>query len=165
MSNDVPISALELNVDFDAEEFDCGLKPLNKFAKKELLKRHTDNKHKAFIATDGPALVGYIAFTVKQIEPATQLFAYKSVPVVMVEQIAVDKVYQGRKIAKSLMAHALKAAYEASKIVPVQGVALWGHKDSTEFYLKLGFKVLEIHPSDPTSLVFLPMSSIQDAFN
>jgi predicted N-acetyltransferase YhbS len=165
MTNNVPISALELNADFDAAGFDCGLKPLNKFATKELLKRSADHKHKAFIATDGAALVGYITFTVKQIEPASRHFAYKSVPVVMIEQVAVDKAYQGRKIAKSLMAHALKAAYEASKIVPVQGVALWGHKDSTDFYQKLGFTVLEKHPSDPTSLMYLPMSDIQDAFN
>ncbi len=39
MTNNVPISALELNVDFHAAGFDCGLKPLNKFATKELLKK------------------------------------------------------------------------------------------------------------------------------
>ena len=38
MSNDVPISSLELHVDFDSSEFDCGVKPLNKFdATNELL--------------------------------------------------------------------------------------------------------------------------------
>lgn len=165
MSNDVPISSLELNVNFNAAGFDCGLKPLNKFATKELLKRSVDKKHKAFVATDGQALVGYITFTVRQIEPASRHFAYKSVPVVMVEQVAVDMAYQGRKIASSLMAKAFVAAFEASKIVPVQGVALWAHSDATEFYLKLGFVVLEIHSTDPTSLMFLPMTSIQAAFD
>jgi GNAT superfamily N-acetyltransferase len=164
MSNDVPISSLELHVDFDSSEFDCGVKPLNKFAKKDLLKRSLDNKHKAFIATNGSTLAGYITFTVKQIEPASQHFAYKSVPVVMVEQIAVDKFYQGRAIARRLMAHAFIAASDVSKIVPLYGVALWAHKDATHFYLGLGFVILESHHSDPTTLMYLPMKDILAAF-
>lgn len=152
--------------DIQIDTFKCGLKELDAFAKKQLNKRDTDGKHKAFIALNKNKLVGYITLAPHQIALDKKFgITYKTIPVLMIEQVATDLEYQRRGIAVRLMSKAFKAAINMSEIVGITGVALWSHPLSVSFYERLGLK--QVSQKDEggltLTLMFIPLATLKDA--
>lgn len=155
----------QCSTEMEMSDFDCGLKPLNKFTRKELISRNKDRKHKAFVAMDGNKLAAYITFTTKEIEADKNTFGYKAIPVLMVEQLATDNNYKKKGVASTLMAKAFEAAVKVSEVTGLYGVALWSHPDAEQFYKSLGFISLEVNPIDNTVLMFLSIDVIIDSLS
>lgn len=144
--------------------FDCGEKYLNQVARKDLVQFDELGKFKAYVALDGDTLLGYITLAVHQIvsDPESALRKFKSVPVLMIEQIATDKTVQGRGIGRRLMSKAFYAALAVSKQAGITGVALWSHPDAVNFYQSLGFKIIDTKTAGALilSLMILPIETL-----
>jgi GNAT superfamily N-acetyltransferase len=157
---------LELGV-LNVKGFDCGDAYLNRLSQKDLIRFDQLGKHKAFIAVDGADLCGFITLVPHQIIPAKGygLNSFRTVPVLMIEQVATNLKHQGRGIGRRLMSRAFKSALNIRTEAGITGVALWSHPDAKSFYEGLGFNSFaekEVGPLTLT-LMFLPIATILDA--
>ena len=154
-------------IDGSLKQFDCGNKDLNKFTRSKLIKRDEQGKVKAIAAIVGSELAAYIALAPHQLASEKQLTAdrYSTVPVLLMEQIATQTKFQGRGIAKRLIARALSSAISMSELGGLTGVALWAHPDAVSFYSQLGFVTLQTKPWEKTelTLLFIHIDTIKDA--
>lgn len=84
------------------------------------------------------------------------------VPVLLLGQLAVDKAYQGRGHAASLLQFALKSALRAAEIVGCVGVVTHPLDDGVRgFYARWGFRDL---PFDPRRAMIIRMSELEQHF-
>lgn len=157
------------NVEIEVNDFDCGDKFLNDFAKKKLISYERADYHKAFVAVDDGKLKGYATISAKHLvssdfgEELLPLSSPKNVPVIMLEQIAVDAQSQGQGIGRRLMKRILKSAFIASASIGTKGVALWSHPDALKFYRSIGFKELQSERKGnlTLTLMFLPIEMLR----
>lgn len=153
--------------------FDCGDKFLSSFVTKMLRKGIENDEFKCFAIFDGERLVSYITFTIhrheidKAINWGVGSSGSRRVPVISVEQLATDKEYKGRGLAKRLLAEVFdKVAVIANGgVIPMSGVSLLAHPDAVSFYEELGFKKIrsEQHGNLALELMFLHISQIFDS--
>ena len=117
-------------------------------------------------ATSG-RIVGYVTLSAAQIERAflpkpQQRNRPDPLPVTLVGQLAVDKNYQGRRHAVSLLVFALKTALRAADRVGSVGVITHPLDDTVRsFYAKWGFADL---PFDPRRAMTVRMVDLQRSF-
>lgn len=161
----------KLNRQPDFSNFNSGDRFLDNFAANKLAKADEKNDNRVYVALDGDKVVGYATmkvFMINNDEYSILPSKYpRLVPVLMLEQIAVDKAYQGKGIGKRLMREVIKATVLVNELAATKGLALWAHPTATDFYQKLAFLkisdgVKQVQGIDLT-LMFLHIDTIMDA--
>ncbi|MBO2558982.1 GNAT family N-acetyltransferase [Shewanella algae] len=151
--------------------FGCGDPFLDSFAPKKLAKADANNDSRVYVAVDGDIGVGYATMKVFMLcndEYAVLSSKYpRQVPVVMLDQIAVDKSYQGKGIGKRLMRKVLEATVLVNELAAAKGLALWAHPGAKNFYKTLGFEAVpdatkQVQDIELT-LMFIHIDTILDA--
>lgn len=162
----------KLNRQPDFSNFNSGDRFLDDFAANKLAKADEKNDNRVYVALDGDKVVGYATmkvFMINNDEYSILPSKYpRLVPVLMLEQIAVDKAHQGKGIGKRLMREVIKATVLVNELAATKGLALWAHPTATNFYQKLAFlkisdgmkKVQGIE----LTLMFLNIDTIMDAY-
>ena len=162
----------KLNRQPDFSNFNSGDRFLDNFAANKLAKADKKNDNRVYVALDGDKVVGYATmkvFMINNDEYSILPSKYpRLVPVLMLEQIAVDKAYQGKGIGKRLMREVIKATVLVNELAATKGLALWAHPTATDFYQKLAFLkisdgVKQVQGIDLT-LMFLHIDTIMDAY-
>lgn len=98
------------------------------------------------------AVAGYVALSAGQIERAflpkpAQRNRPDPIPVILLGQLAVDRRYQGKGYAKSLLMFALTTAVQLSKDIGCFGVLTHPIDDEVRpFYGRFGFEDLPFDP-------------------
>jgi GNAT superfamily N-acetyltransferase len=74
--------------------------------------------------------------------------------------LGVDKNYKGQDLGRRLMKQALKIAKDFATQIGGYGVYLDADPGAVDFYIKLGFALLEGNKAPQTSPMFIPGKSI-----
>lgn len=102
--------------------------------------------------TMSPAIAGFVSLSAGQIERAqlpksAQRNRPDPIPVLLLGQLAVDRQYQGRGCARSLMLFALTTAVRFSEEIGCLGVLTHPLDDQIRaFYRRFGFETLPFDP-------------------
>jgi GNAT superfamily N-acetyltransferase len=150
----------------DRRRFDCGRESLNQW-----FQRHAWTNHAAGISRTNVIcnavtgeIVGFVTLSSAQIERA---FLPKSqqrnkpdpVPVTLLGQLAIQRDYQGKGHARSLLLFALRAALRASREVGSFGVITHPIDDQVRaFYARWGYQNL---PFDPRRAMIVRMVDLE----
>jgi GNAT superfamily N-acetyltransferase len=138
----------------DREIFDCGRDSLNQWFRRHAWRNQQADMSRTSIVCDPVtgAIAGYVSLCTGQIEraylpQARQRHQPDPVPVILLGQLAIDRQYQGRGYARSLLWFALMTAWRLSKEVGCFGVLTHPLDDGLRpFYQRFGFEDL---PGDP----------------
>lgn len=153
----------------DRTHFDCSRDSLNAwFRRHAWMNQAAGISHVNVIAdANSGRIVGYVALSAAQIERAFLLRSQRRnrpdpLPATLLGQLAVDKDYQGRGHAASLLFFALKTALHASATIASIGVILHPlDEDIRRFYAKWGFKDL---PFDLSRAMLVRMVDLWQSF-
>ena len=150
----------------DREAFDCGRELINQWFRRHAWRNQQTGVTRTNVVCDVAtgAIVGCVALSAAQIERA---FLPKSaqrnqpdpLPAVLLGQLAVDRRYQGRGYARSLMWFALMTSVRFSKDVGCFGVLTHPLDDELRaFYRRFGFEDL---PFDPRGAMIVRIADLE----
>lgn len=160
------------NIKKGIKGFDCGDSFLNRTAK-QLIKKGPGTNLKSYLAVQNGSVAAYCTLRVGQLdgngldkhipEPS------KIVPVIVLEQIAVDTRFQGQGIGSRLLVEVVfETALMIYKRIGLMGVALWAVPNAISFYSKLGFiNTTVVKPLEGMNLtlMFIPIQTLQEAYS
>ena len=143
-----------LAADDDRETFDCGRDSLNQWFRRHAWRNQQAGVSRTSVVCDPVtgAIVGYVSLCTGQIERGflpkpRQRNQPDPLPIILLGQLAIDRQYQGRGYARSLLWFALTTALRLSKEVGCFGVLTHPLDDGLhQFYQRFGFEGL---PGDP----------------
>ena len=147
-------------------EFDCGRESMNQWFRRHAWHNQAHNISRTTVLTETGtgAIIGYVTLATGQIEreflpKAAQRNRPIAVPVVLLAQLAVDKRFQGRGLARQLLFHALGTCLAISKEVGCFGVVVHPLDDDIRaFYGKHGFVDL---PGDPHRAMIVRIADLE----
>lgn len=154
----------------DRAAFDCGRESLNAWFRRHGWANHTAGVSRVNVLTDDSVpgrIVGYVTLSAAQIEraylPKTQQRNRPDpVPATLLGQLAVDRAFQGRGHAASLLLFALKSALRAADLVASMGVITHPLDDGVRaFYARWGFHDL---PFDPRRAMMVRLDDLRRSF-
>jgi GNAT superfamily N-acetyltransferase len=146
--------------------FDCGRESLNAWFQRHAWNNHVHGASRISVLTDTASgrIVGYVTLSAAQIERAflakpQQRNRPDPVPVTLLGQLAVDRNFQGRGHAVSLLLFALRTALAASEVIASIGVITHPVDDGVRgFYARWGFQDL---PGDPHRAMIVRMIDLR----
>lgn len=152
----------------DRSLFDCGRDSLNNWFRRHAWSNQASGASRVNIVTDVASgrIVGYVTLSASQIERSflpkpQQRNRPDPVPVTLLGQLAVDKAFQRRGHAVSLLQFALRTALHASEIVGSVGVVTHPLDDGIRnFYARWGFQDLSF---DPRRAMLVRMADLQQS--
>jgi predicted N-acetyltransferase YhbS len=153
----------------DRNAFDCGRESLNIWLRRHAWANQASGASRVNVIKEAASgrIVGYVALSASQIERAfvakvDQRNRPDPLPVLLLGQLAVDKNFQGRGHAASLLLFALKSALRASEIIGSVGVITHPLDDGIRgFYARWGFQNL---PFDPRRAMIVRMADLRKSF-
>ncbi len=149
--------------------FDCGRDSLNAWFRRHAWTNHLSGATRVSVLADVSTgrIVGYVTLSAAQIEraflpKAQQRNRPDPLPVTLLGQLAVDKDFQRRGHAASLLLFALKTALQAAEMIGSIGVITHPFDDSLRvFYARWGFQNL---PFDPRRAMVVRRVDLERAF-
>ena len=138
----------------DRDAFDCGRESLNQWFRRHAWRNQQGGLSRTSIVHDSltGAIVGYVSLSAAQIErgylpKSAQRNRPDVIPAILLGQLAIDRRYQGKGYARSLMLYALTTAVRLSKDVGCFGVLTHPiDNEVRDFYRRFGFDDLPFDP-------------------
>jgi predicted N-acetyltransferase YhbS len=143
-----------LAADDERSSFDCGRESLNHWFRRHAWQNQQTGASRTTVVCDSATgrVAGYVSLSAAQIvrghlPRAAQRNQPDPVPAILIGQLAVDRDFQGRGYAGSLLRHALATAVRLSRDVGCVCVLLHPLDDALRaFYARFGFETLELDP-------------------
>lgn len=143
-----------LRKDDDRTAFDCGRDSLNQWFRRHAWHNQEGNVSRTNVVCDPVtgAIAGYVTLSTAQVErghlpKAAQRNRPDPIPAVLLGQLAIDRRYQGKGYAKSLLLFALTTAVRLARDVGCFGVITHPLDDDVRaFYRRFGFEDLPFDP-------------------
>ena len=143
-----------LTADDDRATFDCGRESLNVWFRRNALRNHqTDVSRVSVVCEQSTGTVaGFVSLSAATIErahlpKASQRNRPDPVPALLLGQLAVDRGFQGRGVARSLLFFALTTAVRAAREIGCFCVLTHPLDDGVRaFYQRHGFADLPFDP-------------------
>ena len=160
-----------LAADDSPELFDCGRESLNHWFRRHAWRNQEDGMSRTSVMCDSAsdAVAAYVALSAAQIDRAylpkpAQRNRPDAIPAMLLGQLAVDRKYQGRGCARSLMLFALRTAVLFSREIGCFGVLTHPLDDDVRgFCHRFGFQDL---PFDPHRAMIVRIADLrQSGFN
>lgn len=150
----------------DREVFDCGRESLNGWFRRHAWRNHEAGVSRVSVVCDrsGGSIAGYVALGAAQIErdylpKALQRNRPDAIPVILLGQLAVDRRYKGRGIARSLLVFTFRTAVKFSQDIGCFGVLTHPIDDEVRvFYRRFAFDDL---PSDPKRAMIVRIAELR----
>lgn len=150
----------------DRERFDCGKDSLNAWFRRHAWRNHAAGMSRVSVIRDAGTgeVAGFAALSAGAIRRGAmprrdQRNAPDPVPVILLGQLAVDRRWQGRGHARSLLAYALRTALAASHSVGSFGVITHPVDETARsFYRRWGFEDL---PGDEAGTMIVRMKDLE----
>jgi predicted N-acetyltransferase YhbS len=143
----------------DCGDFCCGDEDLDVWLHRYA--RHAENAGSArtFVTTSAGNVVGYYALSVGQVgaaEATDRLLKGqprgRSVPVLILARLAVDRRHQGKGVGWSLLQDAFLRCAVAAENVGARAIVAHAREEANSFYDRFGF---EASPMDPLQRILL----------
>ena len=152
----------------DRASFDCGRESLNLWLRRHAWNNHVSGASRVNVVEEATTgrIAGFVAMSASSIERALmpksrQRRQPDPVPVLLLGQLAVDKDFQSRGVAQSLLFFALKSALSASDLVGCVGAVTHPLDEGVRgFYSRWGFEDL---PFDPKRAMMLRIAELREA--
>jgi predicted N-acetyltransferase YhbS len=152
----------------DREAFDCRRESLNQWFRRHAWHNQESGVSRTSVVCDREtgAIAGYVSLSAAQIERAhlpksAQRNRPDPIPVLLLGQLAVDRAWQGRGVARSLMLFALTTAVRFSKEIGCFGVLTHPLDDGVRaFYDRFGFETL---PFDPKRSMVVRIRDLEES--
>jgi len=159
-----------LNSRHKKSDFSCGKEMLNNYLHEQASQDIKRKLSACFVINDAETNVikGYytlsnnsIPLEVIPIEIRKKLpTSYKTIPTTLLGRLAIDKIFQGQGIGRTILVDALKRSYELSKTIGSFAVVVDPlDQEAENFYGKYGFIKLP-----DSGKMFLPMKTIRQLF-
>lgn len=140
--------------------FDCGRESLNQWFRRHAWRNQEAGVSRTNVVCDPVTghIVGYVSLSAAQIEraflaKADQRNRPDPIPAILLGQLAIDRHYQGRGYARSLMFFALTTAVRLSQDIGCFCVLTHPLDDGVRaFYYSFGFEDIPFDPA-PSSIV------------
>jgi GNAT superfamily N-acetyltransferase len=150
----------------DRGQFDCGRDSLNGWFQRHAWHNHAAGISRTSVVCEAASgrIVGYVSLSAAQIERAFLAKAHQRnkpdpVPVTLLGQLAIDRAYQERGHARSLLVFALATALRASRDIGSFGVIAHPLDEQVRaFYRRWGFEDL---PFDPQRAMIVRMIDLE----
>ena len=150
------------------KKFDCDHAVINAFVYNSLKPQVKKSLSVAYVLTDaalGDRFVGFYTIAQHMIDVSLlsvmQLGSLpRKIPCSRLVMLGVDKQYKGQQLGSKLMKHALQITQQVAMQIGSLGMYLDADPLAVNFYLKLGFTLLEGNKSPESSPMFLPLGSI-----
>lgn len=138
----------------DRNTFDCGRDSLNQWFRRHAWHNQEASVTRTSVMYDAAssAIAGFVALSAGHIERAhlpksAQRNRPDQIPILLLGELAVDRQYQGRGCARSLMLFALTTAVRFSEEIGCFGVLTHPLDDQVRaFYSRFGFETLPFDP-------------------
>lgn len=155
----------------DRAAFSCEHEALTTYIKQQAGQDVKKRVAAAFVLTpDGKTIAGYYTLSQYAVDAGSapeetmqklRLPKYQELPATLLGRLARSLDFKGQGIGELLLMHALKQAFDQSKIIASTAVVT-DAKDqrAKNFYKKYGFVELPDHPNR----LFLPMKTIEQMF-
>jgi GNAT superfamily N-acetyltransferase len=143
-----------LGAEDDRDTFDCGRETLNQWFRRHAWRNQQGGLSRTSVVCDTVtgAVAGYVALSAAQIGRAhlprsAQRNRPDPIPVILLGQLVVDRRYQGRGYAKSLLVFALTTAVRFSREIGCRGVLTHPIGEGVRgLYRGFGFEELPFDP-------------------
>ena len=150
------------------KQFDCGNAVINSFVQGSLKSQVKKSLSVAYVLTDSAdarRFAGFYTLAQHMIDVAAlsplQLGSLpRKIPCSRLIMLGVDTRYQSQQLGARMMKHALLLTKTIAHQIGSYGLYLDADENAVAFYQKLGFALLEGHPSPAPSPMFLPINAI-----
>ncbi|MFM8746845.1 MAG: GNAT family N-acetyltransferase [Aestuariivirga sp.] len=144
----------------DANPFDCGKEPLDRFLKRYALISQKAGSAQTYVVCRGDRrIAGYYSLAVGAVEHAEapqrvrKGLARHAVPVMLLARLAVDRQAQGQGLGKALLKDALLRTADAAQIAGIRALLVHAKdEEARAWYERFDF---EPSPTDPWHLFLL----------
>jgi predicted N-acetyltransferase YhbS len=144
----------------DWEAFDCGRESLNQWFRRHAWRNQEAGTSRTSVIcdTETQSVVGHVSLATGQMQraylpKAAQRNRPDPIPIILLGQLAVDRRYQKRGCARSLLRYSLRIAVRISTEIGCLGVVTHPLDDGVRaFYGRFGFEDL---PFDPSRSMFV----------
>lgn len=147
----------------DTSKFDCGISSLNEWIKKRALKNEALGASRTYVICCKNVIIGYYSLSVGSVEPervpsSLKRNMPKSIPIMLLGRLAVDKNYHSQKLGSSLLRDALLRTLQVSQDVGIKAMMVEAiSNDAKNFYKKFGFRNSPIEER----LLFITMEEVK----
>jgi len=150
------------------KQFDCGHELINGFVRNSLRPQVKKNLSVAYVLTDAAQdgrLIGFYTLSQHMVDvsllTSLQLGSLpRKIPCARLVMLGVDEHYKGQQLGSKLIKHALLTTQSVARQIGSFGLYLDADPLAVDFYLKLGFALLEGNKAPEASPMFLTLSSI-----
>lgn len=136
------------------EHFDCGNEALNRFLKQMANQQAERDLARTYVLAEPTSgqIIGFYTLTMTPLELAElpESFARKikrPISAGLIARLAVDKQFQGRGYAKTLLFHALSMLYQASRLSGFPIIIVDAKNGVEAFYEQFGFIRIQQTPN------------------
>lgn len=128
--------------------FDCGADEINRFLREQALQDNEKDMSRTMVLigdqTDQTRIIGYYTLAIRLVKqeeiPKDKPRIKRSIPVVLLGQIGVDKAFQGRKLGELLLMDAQARTDEVSRRTGIRAMMLDARSDRlARWYEQHGF--------------------------
>ena len=137
---------VKLTREHRVEQFDCGSEALNNYLVRNALGNQLANAAQSYVCLGGEAVTGFMTLATGSIEHNAaperlrKGLARHPVPVMVLARLAVDRNWQRRGIAVSLIKEAMLRTVQVSDIAGVRALIVHAKSDDVRtFYRQFGF--------------------------
>jgi GNAT superfamily N-acetyltransferase len=138
---------VKLARDHRVEQFDCGSEALNRYLARNALGNQLANAAQSYVCLSGEDVAGFMTLATGSIEHGAvperlrKGLARHPVPVMVLARLAVDRNWQRRGIAASLIKEAMLRTLQVSGIAGVRALVVHAKSDEARmFYRRFGFE-------------------------
>jgi GNAT superfamily N-acetyltransferase len=131
----------------DRKQFDCGDDEVNRFLREQALQDHEKDMSRTMVLIDeaeGIRIIGYHTLAMRQVRqediPKDKPKIKRSIPVVLLGQLGVDRAFQGHGFGELLLMDAQARGDEISRRTGIRGMMLDARNERlAEWYEKHDF--------------------------
>lgn len=151
----------------DLTSFNCNNVDLNEFLKNDALKAQEDMVSKTYLCFWHNSIAGYITLTTDTLEVYTveesagvRDYPHRKYPCIRIARLAVDGEFERKGIGRFLLLAAMGIAIEVSSKIGCRYITVDSKSESTGFYEKHGFKMVEKYRHSDFPKMYLNMYPI-----
>ncbi len=149
----------KLRRDHPVESFDCGREELNRYLIRYAWQNQQAGAAQSYVGIVGEFIAGYYTLAVGQVrlenapERLKKGLAMHPVPIMLLARLAVDHLWQGQGVGKSLLRDAVQRTLQAADIAGIRAFAVHAKdEEARRFYEHFDFIP---SPTDPMHLFIL----------
>lgn len=172
MNDNVILEKFDINKTYNGiKKFDCNHSVINKFVHKSMKKQIENDFSTAYVLLDlddDEQFIGFYTITTFSIEKSSfevpLKSSPKSVPVLRMIMLGVDKNYEKKGYGSKLLKHCLKLVVRVSDEIGIKGLYLDAEDKKHSWYEKFGFIGISQADSNTNILpMFIETQTIKDS--